>query len=220
MSLHPLKKSDLSKSWMQKRADRPKKIQPEYHSIVTEGTKTEPEYFTAIKNLINQHYSERIHLKICGKGENTITLFESAKQLAENDPNGCKHVWVVYDKDDFPAEHFNLTAELCANSSSDGRTYHAIWSNQCIELWFLLHFDYLQSDLYRSEYYPKLNQRLKQLHKGDYRKNRADMFDILRPRMETAIANAKRLYSEKQGLTPTEAAPCTTVFQLIETLLP
>lgn len=220
MSLHPLKKSDLSKSWMQKRADRPKKIQPEYHLIVTEGTKTEPEYFTAIKNLINQHYSERIHLEICGKGENTITLFESAKQLAENDPNGCKHVWVVFDKDDFPAEHFNLTAELCANSSSDGRTYHAIWSNQCIELWFLLHFDYLQSDLYRSEYYPKLNQRLKQLHKGDYRKNRADMFDILRPRMGTAIANAKRLYSEKQGLTPTEAAPCTTVFQLIETLLP
>jgi len=220
MSLHPMKKSDLSKSWMQKRADRPKKIQPEYHLIVTEGTKTEPEYFTAIKNLINQHYSERINLEICGKGENTITLFESAKQLAENDPNGCKHVWVVYDKDDFPAEHFNLTAELCANSSSDGRTYHAIWSNQCIELWFLLHFDYLQSDLYRSEYYPKLNQRLKQLHKGDYRKNRADMFDILRPRMETAIANAKRLYSEKQGLTPTEAAPCTTVFQLIETLLP
>ena len=106
MSLHPLKKSDLSKSWMQKRADRPKKIQPEYHLIVTEGTKTEPEYFTAIKNLINQHYSERIHLEICGKGENTITLFESAKQLAENDPNGCKHVWVVYDKDDFPAEHF------------------------------------------------------------------------------------------------------------------
>ena len=158
MSLHPLKKSDMGKSWMQKRVDRPKKIQPEYHLIVTEGTKTEPEYFTAIKNLINQQYSERIHLEIRGRGENTVTLFESAKQIAENDPNGCKHVWIVYDKDDFPAEHFNRTAELCANSSSDGRTYHAIWSNQCIELWFLLHFDYMHSDISRGEYFPKLNQ--------------------------------------------------------------
>lgn len=220
MSLHPLKKSDMNKGWMQRRIDRPKKIQPEYHLIVTEGTKTEPEYFTAIKDLINQRYSERIHLEICGRGENTVTLFESAKHIAENDPNGCKHVWVVYDKDDFPPEHFNLTAELCKNSSSDGRTYHAIWSNQCIELWFLLHFDYLQSDLHRDEYYPKLSQRLRPLHKGDYRKNRNDMFTILRPRMETAIANAKMLYSQKQGLTPAEAAPCTTVFQLIEALLP
>lgn len=220
MSLHPLKKSDMGKGWMQRRVDRSKKIQPEYHLIVTEGTKTEPEYFNAIKELINQQYSERIHLEICGRGENTVTLFESAKQLAENDPNGCKHVWVVYDKDDFPAEHFNLTAELCENNSSDGRTYHAIWSNQCIELWFLLHFDYLQSDISRGEYFPKLNQRLRQSQKGDYKKNRKDMFEILRPKMDTAIANAKRLYNEKQGLTPTEAAPCTTVFQLIETLLP
>lgn len=220
MSLHPLKKSDMGKSWMQRRVDRSKKIQPEYHLIVTEGTKTEPEYFNAIKELINHQYSERIHLEIRGKGENTVTLFESAKQLAENDPNGCKHVWVVYDKDDFPAEHFNLTAELCDNNSSDGRTYHAIWSNQCIELWFLLHFDYLQSDISRGEYFPKLNQRLRQLQKGDYKKNRNDMFEILRPKMDTAIANAKRLYNEKQKLTPTEAAPCTTVFQLIETLLP
>ena len=210
----------MGKGWMQRRVDRPKKIQPEYHLIVTEGTKTEPEYFTAIKNLINQQYSERIHLEICGRGENTVTLFESAKLLAENDPNGCKHVWVVYDKDDFPAEHFNLTVELCKNNSSDGRTYPAIWSNQCIELWFLLHFDYLQSDISRGEYFPKLNQRLRQLQKGDYKKNRNDMFEILRPKMDTAIANAKRLYSEKQELTPTEAAPCTTVFQLIETLLP
>ena len=188
--------------------------------IVTEGTKTEPEYFNAIKDLINQHYCERIHLEICGRGENTVTLFESAKQLAENDPNGCKHVWVVYDKDDFPAEHFNLTAELCENHSYEGRKYHAIWSNQCIELWFLLHFDYMQSDISRGEYFPKLNQRLRQLQKGDYKKNRNDMFEILRPQMDTAIANAKRLYNEKQELTPTEATPCTTVFQLIETLLP
>jgi hypothetical protein len=78
----------------------------------------------------------------------------------------------------------------------------------------------MQSDISRGEYFPKLNQRLRQLQKGDYKKNRNDMFEILRPQMDTAIVNAKRLYNEKQELTPTEATPCTTVFQLIETLLP
>lgn len=220
MSLHPLKKSDMSKGWMQKRLDRPKRIQPEYHLIVTEGTRTEPEYFNAIRELINQRYNERIHLQIQGRGENTVSLFDSARQLAESDPNGCKHVWIVYDKDDFPAEHFNLTEELCRNNSSGGRTYHAIWSNQCVELWFLLHFDYLQADLCRGEYYPKLNQRLRQLGKGDYRKNRTDMFDILRPQLHVAIDNAKRLYREWRTRPPAEAAPCTMVFQLVEALLP
>jgi AAA15 family ATPase/GTPase len=48
MSLKPQKKSDLDKSWMKKRRDKPIKIQPEYHLIVTEGTETEPQYFNAI----------------------------------------------------------------------------------------------------------------------------------------------------------------------------
>lgn len=38
MSLKPPKKSDLDKNWMKARRDKPKKIQPEYHLIITEGT--------------------------------------------------------------------------------------------------------------------------------------------------------------------------------------
>lgn len=220
MSLHPLKKSDMNKGWMQKRPDRIRKIQPEHHLIVTEGTKTEPEYFNAIKEVINQKYSERIHLEIQGKGKNTVMLFEAAKKLAEENPNGCKHVWVVYDKDDFPAEQFNITEELCNKYSTEERKYHAIWSNQCIELWFLLHFDYFHSDITRADYFPKLNQRMKRLGAGDYKKNRTDMFSVLLPKLNTALSNAKLLYTEKQGLTPSEASPCTMVFQLIEMLLP
>ena len=58
MSLKPPKKSDLDKSWMKARLDRPKKIQPEYHLIITEGTDTETAYFGAIKKIINSVYSE------------------------------------------------------------------------------------------------------------------------------------------------------------------
>ena len=53
MSLKPPKKSDLDKTWMKARRDKPKKIQPEYHLIITEGTDTEPAYFEAMKEVIN-----------------------------------------------------------------------------------------------------------------------------------------------------------------------
>lgn len=40
MSLKPPKKGDLKKSWLKPRRDTPKKIQPEYHLITTEGIST------------------------------------------------------------------------------------------------------------------------------------------------------------------------------------
>lgn len=220
MSLKPPKKSDLGKNWMQARRDKPKKIQPEYHLIVTEGTDTEPAYFQSIKDEINSQYRDRIQLHIFGEGDNTLNLFERARQKAVANPNGYKHVWVVYDTDDFPAEHINKTAELCASAGNEEVTYHAIWSNQCIELWFLLHFSYMQSDLHRKEYWPKLTEWLETLSAGKYEKNRPDMFFVLRPYMDAAIANAKRLDANNEGKPPASAAPGTKMYILIEKLLP
>lgn len=54
MSKKPEKKSDMNKAWKRSRRDRAKLISPEYHLIVTEGTKTEPQYFNSISNVINQ----------------------------------------------------------------------------------------------------------------------------------------------------------------------
>ena len=149
MSLKPPKKSDLGKNWMKKRRDRAIRIQPEYHLIVTEGTETEPQYFQAIKEIINRQYRDKIQLDIFGEGDNTLSLFEKAKKRAEQNPNGYKHVWVVYDTDDFPSDYINRTEKLCQQGSTSETQYHAIWSNQCIELWYLLHFSFLQSDIHR-----------------------------------------------------------------------
>ena len=55
MSNKPPKKSDENKSWRKPRRDRGSRISPEYHLIITEGSKTEPLYFERIKEIINQH---------------------------------------------------------------------------------------------------------------------------------------------------------------------
>lgn len=220
MTLKPDKKSDLDKGWMKKRRDKQIRISPEYHLIVTEGVNTEPQYFCSIQSVINQKYREKIHLDIFGEGDNTLSLFEKAKKRAEENPNTYKHVWVVYDTDDFPLDHINRTAEYCKQATNDETQYHAIWSNQCIELWFLLHFSYFQSDIHRKEYWPKLSEQLNCYGYGDYTKGRNDMYELLRPLMDSAIRNAKKLEEINGKKPPASAAPGTKVYELIEKLKP
>lgn len=220
MSLKPPKKSDQNKSWMQPRRDRHKMIQPEYHLIVSEGTETEPPYFRAMSKIINETYPDKIHIEVEGKGDNTLNLYNKAKELATRSANGYRHVWIVYDTDDFPSEHIDETARLCDTDSTVDITYHAIWSNQCVELWFLLHFSFMHSDLHRSEYWPKLSAILNSLGYGEYKKNRDDMYQILYPYMDAAIANAKKLEMINEGKTPSRSAPGTMIHSLVEKLKP
>lgn len=220
MSLKPLKKSDLEKEWMKPHRSKKILIHPEYHLIVTEGTKTEPNYFRAIQEQINQRYPGKIQLDIHGQGDNTVNLFDQACAYVKSSPNIYKHVWVVYDIDDFPPDRINLTAELCQRSSTEETIYHPLWSNQCIELWFLLHFCYFQSDLHRSAYSGKLTMHMVSHGHGPYQKNCPDIFWALRPHMDDAVANAKRLEQQNEGRQPASAAPGTQVHHLIETLRP
>lgn len=170
--------------------------------------------------IINSNYPDRINIKVEGKGDNTLNLYNKAKNLATNSANIYRHVWVVYDTDDFPATHIDETARLCEMDSNAETTYHAIWSNQCVELWFLLHFSFLQSDLHRNEYWPKLTEILKSLGEGEYKKNRDDMYRILHPYMDAAIANAQKLEKINEGKTPSRSAPGTMIHKLVEKLKP
>ena len=216
MSRKPIKKTDADKAWMQPRQSKTKRFAPEYHLIVSEGTDTEPNYFGAIKNIINITYRNRIQLEVVGTGDNTINLFKRAKELVDTSSYVYKHVWIVYDKDDFPAEHFDRVDEMCGENSNEETIYHAVWSNQCIELWFLLHFSFMQSDLHRNEYWPKLTECLKKIGKGKYEKNRNDMYEILLPYMDDAICNAKKLEEMNKGKSPSCSAPGTKVYTFVE----
>lgn len=78
----------------------------------------------------------------------------------------------------------------------------------------------MQSDLHRKEYWPKLSYWLQRIKAGNYSKNRTDMYQLLRSRIDIAIANAKRLDEENAGKPPSLSAPGTKVYELIEQLKP
>lgn len=219
MSNKPVKKSDSEKDWMKKRRDNRRMIAPEYHLIVTEGTKTEPNYFGKLKEEINSKYKGRISIEIAGigQGSNTLTLLEKAQNIVSSSPIEYKHVWLVYDKDDFPKDDFDNTYYKCKSLSNLGEAvaYHALWSNECIEYWFLLHFILLHSDISRTEYYPRLSEYLG----SKYEKNRDDIYSLLKPYLTTAIKNAEQIADGNKNLPPSQCSPGTTVYEIFKKLI-
>ena len=214
--------SRMKQEWAYKRRTVPNvPINPERHLIVTEGTKTEPLYFEAIRKRVNDRYhGQWVTIEIFGTGDHTLGLLERAVSKAEASVSGFSHVWIVYDKDSFPANEFNDVATRCSSLSANGVKFHAIWSNECFELWYILHFEYLQTPLPRGDYDAKVSGCLEALGKGGYTKSRDDMFDILEPYLASAKRNAGRLEKLNEGRTPADSTPGTKVHRLIDALEP
>jgi hypothetical protein len=229
MSRKPLKHSERKKvNALGRKERRLNHVEPlEYYLIVCEGEKTEPEYFEEIKKLINDRYAhrvevERIAIDIRGEATNTLFLLERAKQYVDELRGQITQVWLVYDKDDFPPDRFDTTqyeAERLSNESEI--KFHVAWSNQCIEYWFLLHFENLQSDIKREDYLRKLDEHFKRLGLGGYRKNRSDLFGVLmnHGNLKLAIRWANQRMDEHTGKTPSQSVPATRVHELVLELI-
>jgi RloB-like protein len=166
--------------------------------IVCEGEKTEPNYFKGFR---------LSSAMIFGLGKSTKSLVEDALTLKkEHQPDSC---WCVFDRDSFPAEQVN---GACSRAEAHG--FRTAISNECFELWYLLHFDYIDAALPRSQYAGMLTTRMKRA----YKKNADDVYELLLPRQADAIRNAKRLLGTYTPLNPADHNPFTTVHSLVEEL--
>ena len=131
-------------------------------------------------------------------------------------------IWCVYDKDSFPAKDFNGVVQRAEHLNRENPyvQYHAAWSNECIEFWFLLHFAYYTANNHRAEYISFLNDKFRELAIGKYQKNMKEIFEVLlekgNPRL--AIRYAKRIIKDGEGRMPADIAPGTKVYELVEEL--
>lgn len=171
--------------------------------IVCEGKQAEPNYFRRFR--VN---ATVIDLQVIGLGNNTLSLVERTCELMREDDYA--QVWCVFDRDSFSAEQFNAALDLAQRHN-----IQVAYSNEAFELWYLLHFDYHNTALSRSQYCNMLTKRL-----GiPYRKNDPDIYDRLADRQSTAIQNAQRLLDfYGPGHNPECDNPCTTVHQLVQEL--
>ena len=156
----------------------------------------------------------RIELKILGTGMNTDTLAEEAiRSLGDAAKRGeiYSEVWCVFDRDSFPTDRYMRAFALAAT-----RNIKVAWANEAFELWYLLHFDYIDTALGRHSYEEKLADRGLNYDKAD-----AAVYAKVIDRQPTAIRNAKRLerYWNERG-TKCQALenPSTNLHELVEFL--
>lgn len=193
--------------------------------IFCEGQQTEPQYFAGFKRLIEENpiYKGMVLIEIEPCQAETMRVISKAEEYVRKNKIEKGQIWCVYDKDSFPAEHFNGVEERANSLNKDklNLQYHVAWSNECIEFWFLLHFAYYTSNNHRTEYISFLNDKFKKLGIGKYQKNMKDIFEILMEYGDyrLAIRYARKIMKEGEGKTPAEIAPGTKVYELVEELL-
>lgn len=187
----------------------------QYFLIVCEGARTEPIYFDYWKRFLPNHLLETV--QIIGQGDNTINVVRKAieeKKARAADPvkPPFDEVWAVFDKDDFPNERFDNAVSLAEQNGINNGS-----SNQAFELWYVLHFQFLQTAINRGDYFSILSKKLG----FKYGKNDIRVVEALfeKGNFRQAIEWAKELRKMHDGKTPSTSCPSTNVYKLVERLL-
>ena len=84
------------------------------HLIVCEGKETEPRYFEGMRAALRATDGRKVAVVVRGSGKHTLGLLEYAEELCRYAPDPFDHVWLVFDKDDFPVDEFDRVERECA----------------------------------------------------------------------------------------------------------
>lgn len=178
--------------------------------IVCEDEKSSRDYFQAFP--VDRSRAEIVAI---GTGMNTFSLVEHAIQLrdrAEVDRAPYVSVWCVFDRDSFPIQNYQAAFE---RAREEGLC--VAWANEAFELWYLLHFSFLDTALSRDRY----AQKLAPLLRIAYDKADSSMYARLESRQLMAVRNARRLerhWAELGVPDPECQNPSTGVHKLVERL--
>ena len=173
--------------------------------IICEGEKTEPNYFRGFRVS-----SARIIIKGLGCDPFSLINFASdEKNIAKDEGEEYQQVWCVFDRDSFPAQNFNN-----AINKAKRHGIKVAYSNEAFEIWYILHFNYIDSAISRDQYSTILKKNLGH----QYKKNSENMYMELIEMQNNAIKNAKKLLNNYNPIDPETNNPSTNVHKLVEYL--
>jgi hypothetical protein len=185
--------------------------------IVSEGEKTEPNYFQEIRQHFKLHTANLAILPgEYGTQPTQIVAFARDKFLELN--RGFEQVYCVFDRDDHKGFHEALTNasnldRRLKNDNGQLISFKATPSIPCFELWLLLHFQSFTKEMHRTEVYAELKKagRL-----ADYEKGEVGAFSKTRHLLNEAYKNADIL--KKQRERHQNENPYTDIDDLVHTL--
>lgn len=190
--------------------------------IVSEGSKTEPNYFKEIRMAYRLH-TANVQVYPSELGTAPLQVVQYARALFEN---GDRHkhiqrrafekVYAVFDRDDHASYHeaLQLAASLDGKLKNDAKQpicFQAVASVPCFELWLLLHYQDVQAPLQRDE----VLRRLK-LHMPDYAKGAGNTFATTSAQVSIASQRAEQLAERFTAYT--EPNPFTAIVELVKRL--
>lgn len=226
-----LPKSPKQKQKEKKQREALRPVAVGRYLIVCEGEKTEPNYFRWYQTQLQHLQNQRVQLKrrnaditveeivwgdkieIDGVGKNTISLVKETIEKRARSHLTYTEVWCVFDRDSFSPQNYHLAIQLAQQNGIE-----VAYTNEAFELWYLLHYDYHDSALSRTQYQKKLSARLGK----PYQKNSTTMHEDLQQTggdQQVAINYAKRLLKKYGDRTDyADHNPSTTVQLLVEAL--
>lgn len=157
---------------------------------------------------------ERFEVSVLGTGMNTCSLLEEAiRRVGQALKSGIRYseVWCVFDRDSFPLENYDRAFQLARVPG-----IKIAWANEAFELWYLLHFCYLDTGISRADYKKKLSACGLEYDKAD-----KEIYKMVLTHQETAMRNARRLerhWNESGKRFPERENPSTSVHKLVERL--
>lgn len=190
--------------------------------IVTEGLKTEPNYFNEIR-VANRIHTANVQVEPSAFGTEPIQIVEYAETLFLNgdeskniQQRAFEEVYVVFDRDDHHTYHnaLNKIEALHGKFKNDNQqkvSFKAIASVPCFELWLLLHFEDIQAAMHRDQVYDRLKSYIPNYQKGD-----EGYYALTLPHIELAKARAESLSDRNNRYEGTQ--PYTNVYELIHKL--
>ena len=190
--------------------------------IVTEGSKTEPNYFNGIR----QHYrlpTTNVVVLHSISGTAPIQVIKTAYQIfTQGDatrkigPRRFDQVYAVFDRDEHPnfkdaLKHAETCSRRLKNDQQEMVIFKAIPSIPCFELWLLLHFEDIQSPIECQETLSRLKA-----HLPDYKKSSQNLFEVTKQHLEQASSRATVLSRRRTEMN--EKGPYTAIVDLVSLL--
>jgi len=201
-----------------KRKERVKEVRV-YFLIVCEGEKTEPNYFKSFKTNVKSFVYT---IETLGEGSNTKDLVQRTIKARDKSSQLYDSVWAIFDRDSFTPNNFNGAILLAENNK-----IKVGWTNDAFELWYLLHFQYRNTLMSRTDYKRAIEQEVntkiatksksKNPRRFVYKKNSEEMYSILEKYgdQQQAIKYAEKLVLNHNCTNYAIHNPCTRIHLLV-----
>jgi len=191
--------------------------------IVTEGSKTEPNYFNEIRkkyrlsttNVQVQHSQlGTTPLQVVGYA---ASLFRDGDKNRGIQPRAFERIFAVFDRDDHITYHDALAQAKTLNNTLKNDLkqpvhFKAIASIPSFELWLLLHYEDIQAPLDRFGVIKRLKGHIRH-----YDKSMPDAFETTARFLPIATERAEKLATNFTAYT--EPNPFTDIFELVKLLM-